>query len=114
MRISDWSSDVCSSYLEFQFTLLELRECPGIGGGPTLFIRNFHIEVRVPGSQGGKVRRAHWHSPFRLDGRSEARRVGKECVSTCRSRGPTYYSQKQSIKYLVITNYFVPMYQIHN
>src|SRR3546814_20500743 len=28
------------------------------------------------------------------DGRSEERRVGKECVSTCRSRWTTYHSQK--------------------
>src|SRR3546814_20724364 len=28
-------------------------------------------------------------------GRSEERRVGKECVSTCRSRWPPYHSTKQ-------------------
>src|SRR3546814_13597669 len=29
-------------------------------------------------------------------GRTEARRVGKECVSTCRSRGSLYYSTKKT------------------
>src|SRR3546814_16446246 len=34
--------------------------------------------------------------PYRRDGggRSEERRVGKECVSTCRSRWSPYHSQK--------------------
>src|SRR3546814_15925520 len=31
------------------------------------------------------------------DGRSEERRVGKECVSTCRSRWSTYHEKKQNI-----------------
>src|SRR3546814_12288316 len=30
-----------------------------------------------------------------FDSRSEARRVGKECVSTCRSRWSPYHSKKQ-------------------
>src|SRR3546814_19874096 len=31
-----------------------------------------------------------------IDNRSEARRVGKECVSTCRSRGPPYHKKKKT------------------
>src|SRR3546814_14416477 len=31
----------------------------------------------------------------RSAGRSEERRVGKECVSTCRSRGSTYHQKKK-------------------
>src|SRR3546814_12112006 len=31
--------------------------------------------------------------------RSEERRVGKECVSTCRSRWSTYHSKKKTTKY---------------
>src|SRR3546814_13801261 len=38
-------------------------------------------------------RAAHW----RLAGRSEERRVGQECVSTCRSRVPPYHKKKNLI-----------------
>src|SRR3546814_5403160 len=70
MRISDWSSDVCSS------DLLSLQAHQRTGSKP-----------RSPG--------AH-HAISKINGqdrtrrtvgvRSEERRVGKECVSTCRSR----------------------------
>src|SRR3546814_4941936 len=73
MRISDWSSDVCSSDL---LTLLQkvLRglldeEVP---------IRDVRTIVETLAE----------HAP-RL--RSEERRVGKECVSTCRSRWSPYH-----------------------
>src|SRR3546814_11263716 len=35
---------------------------------------------------------------LRVEDRSEERRVGKECVSTCRSRWSPYYSKKKKIK----------------
>src|SRR3546814_20210655 len=35
--------------------------------------------------------REHGHAPRQLLGRSEERRVGKECVSTCRSRWSPYH-----------------------
>src|SRR3546814_2575850 len=60
MRISDWSSDVCSS---------DLRR-------PRL--------CRAP-----NMRRLPRRSPTLR--RSEERRVGKECVSTCRSRWSPYH-----------------------
>src|SRR3546814_9311846 len=79
MRISDWSSDVCSSDLFF------LRAPDGridkIITRPT--------SDRMAMHAGGKV---VWRGDdifFRIetpDGSSEERRVGKECVSTCRSR----------------------------
>src|SRR3546814_10007197 len=65
MRISDWSSDVCSSDLRHR----RPAPLPPFGppsGGP--FLRQ---ELAVP--------------------RSEERRVGKECVSTCRSRWSPYH-----------------------
>src|SRR3546814_12783855 len=43
-------------------------------------------------------RRAHrvpWHRPRHQGGRSEERRVGKECVSTCRSRWAPYHLKKK-------------------
>src|SRR3546814_4595369 len=36
----------------------------------------------------------HIHPPFGKARRSEARRVGKECVSTCRSRRSPYHKKK--------------------
>src|SRR3546814_2095304 len=67
MRISDWSSDVCSSDLP----LLE-------------------VEPRIP----RRIRIQRTLNPVRISRsrrRSEERRVGKECVSTCRSRWSPYH-----------------------
>src|SRR3546814_20084148 len=72
MRISDWSSDVCSSDL---------------GGIPD-------------GDAGARAARDQGHArqPVRTlllhQQRSEERRVGKECVSTCRSRWSPYHYKK--------------------
>src|SRR3546814_4358324 len=85
MRISDWSSDVCSS---------DLRSGPV--PPPTHL---FHSDSQCPTTI--CFRRA-CHKPgsvpFRdrkdaadLHPRSEERRVGKECVSTCRSRWSPYH-----------------------
>src|SRR3546814_18665434 len=92
MRISDWSSDVCSSYLS---------QIQHAGTRPAGTSR----DDRLPYSQRKVVRRDDLAGIFRqllecgidLAGilqafpevqgiRSEERRVGKECVSTCRSR----------------------------
>src|SRR3546814_6105972 len=62
MRISDWSSDVCSSDLG------RVRATSG---------------QRWPA--GSRMLRANLDERERWT-RSEERRVGKECVSTCRSR----------------------------
>src|SRR3546814_14887369 len=77
MRISDWSSDVCSS------DLFDLRRGPGISPSGVNLMICFH--ERVSASANTRTR-----SP----GRSEERRVGKECVSTCRSRWSPYHSKK--------------------
>src|SRR3546814_7828980 len=78
MRISDWSSDVCSSDL-------------GAGGGcrcrwsgSIWRWRPFSTRCLAPG--GGSRRNSR-----RNCRRSEERRVGKECVSTCRSRWSPYH-----------------------
>src|SRR3546814_14861203 len=100
MRISDWSSDVCSSDLRsiglrhgsemrHQFQPDDrTREYPylppskntphlDLGRNPGLFNQN---SGRLPQSVGkpGEERRM---------ARSEERSVGKECVSTCRTWG---------------------------
>src|SRR3546814_1835322 len=72
MRISDWSSDVCSSDLP------RLQE-PDVGDY----------------GRGATARKARWRRSRAAetcrDDRSEERRVGKECVSTCRSRWSPYH-----------------------
>src|SRR3546814_8195272 len=94
VRISDWSSDVCSSDLErsahmrlirgrntqpevrvrqllhamgYRFRL-QRRDLPG---SPDIVLPKHRIVIFVHG--------CFWHQ------RSEERRVGKECGSTCRS-----------------------------
>src|SRR3546814_7876859 len=69
MRISDWSSDVCSSDLDTRSRVPE-----GVIGPGQEWIE----------PTGAHCRRARAQ-------RSEERRVGKECVSTCRSRWSPYH-----------------------
>src|SRR3546814_11972196 len=90
MRISDWSSDVCSSDL-FDRVVLQ----PAAGRGQVLHGR----ERRRPlGLTGEKLCPAFAPrlEPVGILGRSEARRVGKECVSKCRSRWSPYHLKKKT------------------
>src|SRR3546814_206452 len=96
MRICDWSSDVCSSDLWDGQILPQLPE--GINGSipydGTEYIQDAIDEVIQTIVEAviivivviflflGSLR-----SVLIPAVRSEARRVGKECVSTCRSRG---------------------------
>src|SRR3546814_18219256 len=97
MRISDWSSDVCSSDLDIVATC-RLKGRTGVEmealtaasvAALTLYDmvkavdRGMRItDIRLLHKSGGK--------------RSEERRVGKECVSTCSSRwSPDPYKKKQ-------------------
>src|SRR3546814_2366056 len=84
MRISDWSSDVCSS---------DLRECVVAGG--QLAIGGAAIVVDVGTELGVLVGQVVGQVGLGTDqhraARSEERRVGKECVSTCRSRWSQYH-----------------------
>src|SRR3546814_6572294 len=88
MRMSDWSSDVCSSDLG------------GIGG---VFRRPVQVvDMLNPANLWERAcsrrRPVSWHlvvCPIAFASkpapRSEERRVGKECVSTCRSRWSPYH-----------------------
>src|SRR3546814_18737400 len=88
MRISDWSSDVCSS---------DLAES-AVPGDNTIQVASIYGQL-VPASTdpqglvnqlpGGTI------SAQIASGRSEERRVGKEWVSTCRSRWSPYPLKKQ-------------------
>src|SRR3546814_21074231 len=105
MRISDWSSDVCSSDLSFE----------PLGQDVGADARKIHAEIAEPlwaqhqlahhqqrpsfadeikrmrrttgvfiAAARGDLRRSYFS-------RSEERRVGKECVSPCRSRWSQYH-----------------------
>src|SRR3546814_11450313 len=87
MRISDWSSDVCSYDLSAiaSATAFEPSKNPGSSQMPS---GPFQKTVLAP--------------DILLANRSEERRVGKECVSTCRSWWSPYNYKK---KYSSLINY---------
>src|SRR3546814_11207736 len=121
MRISDWSSDVCSSDLLEVLQAADLR--PVVLPGFRAFLENRHpresgdpaslglagepddsqksLGPRFRGDDGAgfAIAVATLDDGFALDAeaaRSEERRVGKECVSTCRSRWTPYHSKKNT------------------
>src|SRR3546814_14504623 len=113
MRISDWSSDVCSSdltVLQIAFDVdlaivgseARVVGVAGIGIGIHLedqALAQFLVgkaAVKPAHEQGGRIAGAP---------RSEERRVGKECVSTCRSRwSPYHYKNIHYIKHIRFTH----------
>src|SRR3546814_19203095 len=88
MRISDWSSDVCSSDLVIK--------------GSTVYVplsvdqKVMASVMRTHGFQNIKTRFAHGEDIAVLLDRSEERRVGKECVSTCRSGRSPHHSKTKT------------------
>src|SRR3546814_20469849 len=101
MRISDWSSDVCSS--DLQITTYEnesvvqaihdaLSKCR-LQEGPLAYERQDGV-TRMHISFCDTPTR---HREFLEQLRSEERRVGNECVSTCRSRWSTYHKKKTNL-----------------
>src|SRR3546814_1685473 len=82
MRISDWSSDVCSSDLPVQGVLVMLWETMGLMlAGMALF----RAHMLTGEWAAGRYRK------WAIVSRSEERREGKECVRTCRSRRSPYH-----------------------
>src|SRR3546814_15527371 len=104
MRISDWSSDVCSSDLIGALGLAQQPIHPLMGG----------LQPQLAGTGQTLRRRIDPDHPARLQPvrpqqlRSEERRVGKECVSTCRSRWSPYHSQENLTAH---TNLYTPKRQ---
>src|SRR3546814_19493276 len=106
MRISDWSSDVCSSDLT-PLTNLEATPYPRWTRFASRALSRLPSEVRVVCLQALRVRvavancllqRDTWLIAWQLPRnsrcvclRSEERRVGKGGVSKCRSRWSTYH-----------------------
>src|SRR3546814_2052318 len=85
MRISDWSSDVCSSDLVVGIGLQHVfRDLQYLLVGQA----RKAAENVLPLARESFIVAAGRHSVALADRRSEERRVGKECVSTCRSRWP--------------------------
>src|SRR3546814_998498 len=94
MRISDWSSDVCSSDLvetdRGEARNLEdplRRRDPGDDAARPEARRSRRSGAAPPGAGAGD----HRSAPRRDRLRSEERRVGKACVSPCRSRRSPYH-----------------------
>src|SRR3546814_16893916 len=97
MRISDWSSDVCSSDLPIPASAGEPRDVrpkastwwayPRECGGTMVTGYNDQLQVGLSPRVRGNL--TMW-MPAAVS-RSEERRVGKECVSTCRSRWSPYH-----------------------
>src|SRR3546814_10736245 len=87
MRISDWSSDVCSSDL---MAWIENRNNGGSGryNPYDSFSNSPNNKDFVNGNLQplSEIRDIAY-----FETRSEARRVGKECVSKCRSRWSPYH-----------------------
>src|SRR3546814_14206042 len=109
MRISDWSSDVCSSDLcgplsrRLGIRGIQVSLCgkstflttPSTMGAPLLYVSKRQHRTSCS-----------WETPGRRTSRkpskgvrSEERRVGKECVSTCRSRWSPYHYKKKKTKH---------------
>src|SRR3546814_10952523 len=100
MRISDWSSDVCSSDLyRIHGELYLMNEKPAEDGklilgtlygsmcdvAATTYQSSLDQDARV------KTEYVERCGLYSARVRSEERRVGKECVSTCRSRWSPYH-----------------------
>src|SRR3546814_20885149 len=109
MRISDWSSDVCSSDLAKEIKFIERFKARASHAAqvqsrvkkldkiekiePPRRRQSVQFEFRSPPRSGEDVARMWRCSAMCTRAmaasrslRSEERRVGKECVSTCRSR----------------------------
>src|SRR3546814_1866317 len=87
MRISDWSSDVCSSDLGGRYLDVEVKPQAAARYGFTQADVQRLIATVIGGQPVDQTIQGRERYPVR----SEERRVGKECVSTCRSRWSTYH-----------------------
>src|SRR3546814_1123084 len=88
MRISDWSSDVCSSDL---IKARLLRQCMSMVPEGAALLHDKAVGKGFARRYSAKADPWHAIHVRRQDQRSEERRVGKECVSTCRSRWSPYH-----------------------
>src|SRR3546814_19360109 len=101
MRISDWSSDVCSSDLvavdrhRFARWFLCTAESMPVDGD-FAFVALDEAQLGIDPERGHVFTDRMLHVRGREETmRSEERRVGQECVSTCRSRWSPYHYKKK-------------------
>src|SRR3546814_15620776 len=98
MRISDWSSDVCSSDLVLEVAggdgprVALVPRLGEMGDDVGLFQSRDGVQRHEPGIARADADAAETGSVSR----SEERRVGKECVRTCCSRWSPYLYTKYS------------------
>src|SRR3546814_15255039 len=103
MRISDWSSDVCSSDVELMLEEMVRAWNLVVMDGDALLRAQLVDELLDRARRHDLIGAARDDDPRRGAGREEAeiihvrrrrrseeRRVGKECGSTCRSSGSPY------------------------
>src|SRR3546814_19241248 len=109
MRISDWSSDVCSSDLDLPTTapwhilsFLAIMLLFGIAGfwlflknHPMLAVYFTYIYCALNFVVLGHYTASRLNGP--VSESSDERRVGKECVCTCRSRWSPYHLKKNNL-----------------
>src|SRR3546814_19517997 len=114
MRISDWSSDVCSSDLQteadrcprsrrraasarYRCAVIEIaRRAASLRPGQDAAADHLPSGLSAAQSarEGQELGRSQ-EDPSNAGTRSEERRVGTECVSTCKSRGLLYHLKKK-------------------
>src|SRR3546814_17250015 len=114
MRISDWSSDVCSSDLgerprfrpglldeimRFIITRTHLRRRNTVAADRIHRRTDRKPRNETATAQAIEQREFFGNAHRRIiERRTEERRVGKECVSTCRARwSPYHYKKKKHI-----------------
>src|SRR3546814_15155789 len=99
MRISDWSSDVCSSDLGMfddvsmdRLSRIMRRHIALAEPKAVLLLSDKTIRILGTADTPQARQKLHVlnHDNGTVRARSEERRVGKECVSTCRSRWVLY------------------------
>src|SRR3546814_20964342 len=108
MRISDWSSDVCSSDLAMDaqaqtVTMITaaVDETALAADSMSATISAIRPDTDVVASEIAALERGFSSVEGKLATlreRSEERRVGKECVSTCRSRWSPFHYKKKTKK----------------
>src|SRR3546814_14320708 len=96
MRISDWSSDVCSSDLRTAPRLIPTKAAAGEADLQARGLSFADATALKQAEKDGRIKVHLWpvgrgaQLALYPNLRSEERRVGKECVSTCRSRWSPY------------------------
>src|SRR3546814_1429776 len=87
LRISDWSSDVCSSDLRAH----QDEERAGFDAHLPPLVPRGHLRQLFDEHERQERPCLHDRDRGSEGRRTEERRVGKECVSTCRSRWSSFH-----------------------